>query len=76
MTKRTDQPLATVPFAATPAKQPASVKEWANRAVWTDRMLEALPSGVRGGKWHAYFADRGLYSLYEAHGRLLQSLTG
>jgi RNA-directed DNA polymerase len=50
--KRTDQPLATVPFGSTPAKQPPAVKEWANRVVWTERMLEALQNGVRGGKWH------------------------
>jgi RNA-directed DNA polymerase len=52
MIKRTDQRLATVPFRATPARQPPSVKEWANRAVWNDRMLDALHQGVRGGKWH------------------------
>ncbi len=52
MTKRTDQRPATVPFGATPAGQPPTVKEWANRHVWTDRMLDALQSGVRGGKWH------------------------
>jgi RNA-directed DNA polymerase len=28
------------------------VKEWANRVVWNERMLDALQSGVRGGKWH------------------------
>jgi RNA-directed DNA polymerase len=52
MTKRTDQRPATVPFGATPAGQPPAVKEWANRAVWNERMLDALQSGVRGGKWH------------------------
>ena len=52
MTKRTDQPLTTVPFGATPVGPPPPVTEWANRAVWTDRMLSALLSGVRGGKWH------------------------
>jgi RNA-directed DNA polymerase len=52
MTKRPDQRPATVPFAATPAGQPPSIAEWANRTVWTDRMLAALQSGVRGGKWH------------------------
>jgi RNA-directed DNA polymerase len=52
MIKRTDQRLATVPFRATPARQPPTVKEWANRHVWTDRMLDALEKGVRGGKWH------------------------
>ena len=52
MAKRTDQRPTTVPFAATPAGQPPSVKEWANRAVWTERMLSALAAGVRGGRWH------------------------
>jgi RNA-directed DNA polymerase len=52
MAKRTDQRLATVPFGATPAGQPPSVTEWANRAVWNERMLDALHRGVRGGKWH------------------------
>jgi len=52
MTKRTDQRPATVPFGATPAGQPPSVTEWANRVVWNERMLDALQSGVRGGKWH------------------------
>jgi RNA-directed DNA polymerase len=52
MAKRTDQRPATVPFEATPAGQPPSVKEWANRVVWNERMLDALPRGVRGGKWH------------------------
>lgn len=52
MTKRTDQPPATVPFGATPVGPPPSVVEWAHRTVWTERMLSALQSGVRGGKWH------------------------
>lgn len=52
MTKRKDPEPATVPFAATPAGQPPSVSEWANHCVWTDRMLTALASGVRGGQWH------------------------
>jgi RNA-directed DNA polymerase len=67
MTKRTDQKLATVPFGATPAGQPTSVEEWANRVVWNDRMLAALHKGVRGGKWHT-LTDK-VYSplnLYEA----------
>jgi RNA-directed DNA polymerase len=53
MAKPTDTKPATVPFGATPAGQPPSVKEWANRQVWTERMLDALQNGVRGGKWHA-----------------------
>jgi RNA-directed DNA polymerase len=42
----------TVPFAATPAGEPPSVKDWANRSVWTERMLTTLETGVRGGRWH------------------------
>jgi RNA-directed DNA polymerase len=52
MTKRTVPKPATVPFAATPAGQPPAIAEWANRVVWTDRMLATLLNGVRGGRWH------------------------
>lgn len=62
MTKRTDQRPVTVPFGATPAGQPPTVKEWANRHVWTDRMLDALLTGVRGGKWHT-LSDKVYHSL-------------
>ena len=86
MTKPTDPTPATVPFGAIPAGSPPAVKEWANRAVWTERMLTALEQGVRGGRWHTLidhhrwpnqcFADLGLFSLVAAHGKLCQSLTG
>jgi RNA-directed DNA polymerase len=55
MAKRDDPKPATVPFGATPAGQPPSLKEWVTRCVWTDRMLDALHSGVRGGKWHTLY---------------------
>jgi RNA-directed DNA polymerase len=42
----------TVPFAATPAGDPPFIREWANPSVWTERMLNTLETGVRGGKWH------------------------
>lgn len=29
--------------------------EWVEREVWTERMLEALARGVRGGKWHSLY---------------------
>ena len=52
----------TVPFAAAKQAEDLQVREsareipaWANRCVWTDRMLNALAVGVRGGKWHALF---------------------
>ena len=48
----------TVPFSATsrvgePNQESREITSWANRVVWTDRMLNALTVGVRGGKWHA-----------------------
>lgn len=49
----------TVPFKAAiragdPKKKSAiEISSWVNRTVWTDRMLNALSVGVRGGKWHA-----------------------
>lgn len=49
--ERTYEPV-TVPFAATPAGAPPGIRQWANPAVWTDRMLTTLEQGVRGGKWH------------------------
>lgn len=42
----------TVPFAATPAGEPPSVRQWANPCVWTERMLTTLEQGVQGGRWH------------------------
>lgn len=48
-------------------QQPSEVRElkqdgttadrwgWVERAVWTERMLEALERGVRGGKWHSLY---------------------
>ena len=47
-----DYEPVTVPFAATPAGEPPSIREWANPSVWTERMLNTLQTGVQGGKWH------------------------
>ena len=41
--------------------------------VWTERMLTALIQGVKGGKWNAFFAAQGLYSLQAAHVAACQS---
>lgn len=49
--------MKTVPFGATPSIDPAPVEEWANAAVWNERMLTSLRNGVRGGKWHT-FSDK------------------
>jgi len=64
--KSKDYIPVTVPFSAESPSAKASragdldekpiiieISDWANRVVWTDRMLSALCVGVRGGKWHA-----------------------
>src|SRR5262245_58780655 len=52
MTRPRESIPTKVPFAATPAGDPPSVRTWANPSVWTDPMLTALEKGVRGGRWH------------------------
>lgn len=43
-----------VPFAAVPAGETPAIDGWAQRAVWTDRMLSTLlQDTVKGGRWHA-----------------------
>jgi RNA-directed DNA polymerase len=69
MTRRREPPPATVPFAAIPAGEPPHVRDWANPCVWTDRMLTALETGVRGGRWHTLsdkvFSPRNLFAASE-----------
>jgi RNA-directed DNA polymerase len=49
---RVNQPV-TVPFAATPTGELPDIRQWAHRAVWTERMLTTLlENKVKGGKWH------------------------
>lgn len=33
----------------------AALWGWVERAVWSERMLKALETGVRGGKWHSLY---------------------
>ena len=44
---------------------PSSWK-WVEASVWTERMLAALGNGVKGGK-NAFFAERGLFTMYKVH---------
>jgi len=46
--------------------------EWVDRAVWTDRMLNALHCGVKGGKWHSLI-DKvyDLDNLWRAYGKVV-----
>lgn len=38
-----------------PGGETAVRQDYVERAVWTERMLEALARGVRGGKWHSLY---------------------
>ena len=64
--KRKDYTPVTVPFAATQTGETPEISAWAHSAVWTDRMLDTLHVGVRGGKWHTLidkvFDKRNLYA--------------
>ena len=55
MKSQSKDPLPVrVPFSAIPAGEPPEIMRWAQRAVWTDRMLSTLlENKVKGGKWHA-----------------------
>lgn len=45
-----------VPFADIPAGETPAIDGWAQRAVWTDRMLTTLLNdAVKGGRWYALF---------------------
>ena len=60
------------PVAAGPTQAGDTQARWAwvERAVWTERMLAALETGVKGGKWfswpNAFFRDAGLFTMTEA----------
>ena len=48
--------MITVPFSATPIKEPPDIRTLASIVVWTDRMLTTLlENKVRGGKWHSLY---------------------
>ena len=42
---------------------------WVEAEVWTSRMLDALETGVKGGKWHSLidkvYSNRSLHAAYE-----------
>ena len=38
---------------SSPAGETLNRWEWVERSVWTDRMLQALEIGVKGGRWHS-----------------------
>ena len=51
MTQPTEEIPATVPDTAKQAGEVRQRWEWAEPAVWTERMLTTLENGVKGGQW-------------------------
>jgi RNA-directed DNA polymerase len=51
MPTKCEQRPAIVPATATQAGDALALRAWVERTVWTDRMLEALEKGVKGGVW-------------------------
>lgn len=51
MNGSSEAPSATVPQPAKQAEEVRSRWTWTEPAVWTDRMLTALETGVKGGTW-------------------------
>jgi RNA-directed DNA polymerase len=51
--RETDEQPTPVPIRAKPAGEIRDRWSWVEPSVWTDRMLTALETGVRGGKWHS-----------------------
>jgi RNA-directed DNA polymerase len=46
-----EEKLAPVPKVAKQAREAQDLRSWVEPAVWNDRMLTALVTGVKGGKW-------------------------
>jgi len=57
-TKRPEQRLAGVPFAARHAGEADRRWRWVEPTVWSPRMLTALEKGVKGGRWFSLIAGR------------------
>ena len=67
MTKPTEDKPETVPAKATRDGDILLRWSWVELRVWTERMLTALESGVKGGRPNSFFTTQGLYSLKTAH---------
>ena len=72
MSGQGEVPPAAVSYGAKQAGEIRDRWSWVEPSVWTERMLTALETGVKGGR-NAYFAERGLYSLVTAHAEACQS---
>ena len=71
-----EKQLILVPLAAKQVREIRDLESWVEPSIWTIRMLAALVTGVKGGRWHrpnAYFGELGLFSLTTARDAACQS---
>ena len=52
-TDPTEEPPAAVPARATRDGEVPARWSWTERTVWTARMVTALETGVKGGRWYS-----------------------
>lgn len=68
ITRHKEEQPTRVPAEARPAGDIRDRWSWVEPSVWTERMLAALESGVRGGKWHSLrdkvYAETNLQSAF------------
>ncbi|MFQ5799978.1 MAG: group II intron reverse transcriptase/maturase [Bacteroidota bacterium] len=68
MTRNTEQKPTRVPFLAKQVGETESRWGWVEPCVWTDRMLTALETGVKGGKWFSLidkvYRDQNLFMAF------------
>ncbi len=75
MDKRHERKSAVVPEAKQ-AEETRSMVDWVERAVWTDRMLQALQDGVKGGVWFSLIDKVFAHKNLEAAFRKVRSNKG
>ena len=51
--RQSEEQLTPVPLEAKPVGEIRDRWSWAEPSVWTDRMLTALETGVKGGRWYS-----------------------
>ena len=73
-----EKQLILVPLAAKQVREIQDLESWVEPSIWTIRMLAALVTGVKGGKWYkkwpnTYFSKLGLFSLTAARDAASQS---
>jgi RNA-directed DNA polymerase len=73
--KRHERKSVVVPEAKQ-AEETRSMVDWVERAVWTDRMLQALQDGVKGGVWFSLIDKVFAHKNLEAAFRKVRSNKG